>query len=64
MPPDDSGEFYTPRAVVRLMVAVNDPRLGESVLDPACGTGGFLAKAVNLASAIARDAGLETTDRH
>ena len=43
----DSGEFYTPRAVVRLMVAVNDPRLGESVLDPACGTGGFLVEAFN-----------------
>jgi type I restriction enzyme M protein len=41
----DSGEFYTPRAVVRLMVAVTDPRLGESVLDPASGTGGFLVEA-------------------
>jgi type I restriction enzyme M protein len=43
----DSGEFYTPRAVVRLMVAVNDPRLGETVLDPAAGTGGFLVEAFN-----------------
>jgi type I restriction enzyme M protein len=41
----DSGEFYTPRAVVRFMVAVTDPRLGETLLDPACGTGGFLAEA-------------------
>lgn len=41
----DSGEFYTPRAVVRFMVEVNDPRLGETVLDPACGTGGFLVEA-------------------
>jgi type I restriction enzyme M protein len=41
----DSGEFYTPRAVVRFMVAVSDPRLGEVVLDPACGTGGFLVEA-------------------
>jgi type I restriction enzyme M protein len=41
----DSGEFYTPRAVVRFMVEVTDPRLGEAVLDPACGTGGFLAEA-------------------
>jgi len=41
----DSGEFYTPRAVVRFMVTVADPRLGETVLDPACGTGGFLVEA-------------------
>ena len=41
----DSGEFYTPRAVVRFMVAVTDPRLGETVLDPASGTGGFLVEA-------------------
>jgi type I restriction enzyme M protein len=38
-----SGEFYTPRPVVRFMVEVTDPRLGETVLDPACGTGGFLS---------------------
>jgi len=41
----DSGEFYTPRPVVRLMVELTDPRLGETLLDPACGTGGFLAEA-------------------
>jgi type I restriction enzyme M protein len=40
----DSGEFYTPRAVVRFMVAVTDPQLGEKMLDPACGTGGFLVE--------------------
>jgi type I restriction enzyme M protein len=43
----DSGEFYTPRAVVRFMVEVTDPRLGENVLDPASGTGGFLVEAYN-----------------
>lgn len=43
----DSGEFYTPRAVVRFMVDVIDPRLGETVLDPACGTGGFLVETYN-----------------
>ena len=42
----DAGEFYTPRAVVRFMVAATDPRLGETVLDPACGTGGFLVGGV------------------
>jgi type I restriction enzyme M protein len=41
----DSGEFYTPRAVVKFIVAVIDPRLGETVLDPAAGTGGFLVEA-------------------
>jgi type I restriction enzyme M protein len=40
----DSGEFYTPRAVVRFMVTVTKPRLGEILLDPACGTGGFLVE--------------------
>ncbi len=43
----DSGEFYTPRPVVRFMVKVTDPQLGEVVLDPACGTGGFLVEAYN-----------------
>jgi type I restriction enzyme M protein len=41
----DSGEFYTPRPVVRFMVEVTNPQLGETVLDPACGTGGFLVEA-------------------
>jgi type I restriction enzyme M protein len=41
----DSGEFYTPRPVVRFMVDVIDPQIGEIVLDPACGTGGFLVEA-------------------
>ena len=40
----DSGEFYTPRPVVRFMVEVLDPKLGEVILDPACGTGGFLVE--------------------
>jgi len=43
----DSGEFYTPRPVVRFMVEVTDPQLGETVLDPAAGTGGFLVEAFN-----------------
>jgi type I restriction enzyme M protein len=41
----DSGEFYTPRPVVRLIVEMIDPQLGETILDPACGTGGFLVEA-------------------
>src|SRR6202142_2085137 len=41
----DSGEFYTPRAVVKFIVSAVQPKLGESVLAPACGTGGFLVEA-------------------
>ncbi len=41
----DSGEFYTPRPVIRLIVQQVNPRLGETVLDPAAGTGGFLVEA-------------------
>ncbi len=41
----DSGEFYTPRPVVKLIVNRVRPRVGDSVLDPACGTGGFLVEA-------------------
>jgi type I restriction enzyme M protein len=41
----DSGEFYTPRPVIRFMVEVINPRVGETVVDPACGTGGFLVEA-------------------
>ncbi|RNC71838.1 MAG: SAM-dependent DNA methyltransferase [Desulfuromonadales bacterium] len=38
----NAGEYYTPRAVTQFMVDMVDPQLGEKVLDPACGTGGFL----------------------
>ena len=42
----NAGEFYTPRAVTQFIVEQVDPRLGETVLDPACGTGGFLVCAI------------------
>ena len=38
----NAGEFYTPRAVTRFIVNRVDPKLAETILDPACGTGGFL----------------------
>jgi len=43
----NAGEFYTPRAVTGFIVDRVDPKLKESVLDPACGTGGFLACTIN-----------------
>lgn len=42
----NAGEFYTPRAVTQFMVDQVDPKLDEKVLDPACGTGGFLTCAI------------------
>jgi type I restriction enzyme M protein len=39
----NAGEFYTPRAVTSFIINRLDPKLGESIMDPACGTGGFLA---------------------
>lgn len=42
----NAGEYYTPRAVTQFMVDMINPQLGEKVLDPACGTGGFLANAI------------------
>lgn len=42
----NAGEFYTPRAVTEFMVNRIDPKLAESVMDPACGTGGFLTCAI------------------
>ncbi|RKT25628.1 type I restriction enzyme M protein [Paraburkholderia sp. RAU2J] len=42
----NAGEFYTPRAVTQFMVDQINPQLGERILDPACGTGGFLACAL------------------
>lgn len=38
----NAGEYYTPRAVTQFIVDMVDPKLGETILDPACGTGGFL----------------------
>jgi type I restriction enzyme M protein len=44
----NSGEFYTPRAVTRFTVQMIAPKLGESIFDPACGTGGFLTCSIDL----------------
>lgn len=44
----NAGEFYTPRAVTDFMVKVLQPKLGETVADFACGTGGFLTSALKV----------------
>lgn len=43
----NKGEYYTPRAVTKLMTQMTDPKLGEKVLDPASGTAGFLTEAID-----------------
>ena len=42
----NAGEYYTPRPLTHFVVNMLDPKLGESILDPACGTGGFLISAI------------------
>ena len=42
----DTGEFYTPRAVTQFIIDMVDPKLGEKIADPACGTAGFLVCAI------------------
>ena len=41
-----SGEFYTPRAITQFITDIINPQLGERILDPACGTGGYLTCAI------------------
>ncbi len=55
----DRGEFFTPRNACRMAVRMLDPQPNEVVLDPACGTGGFLVTAMN--HALGK---LEETERH
>lgn len=42
----DTGEFYTPRAVTQFIIDMVNPKLGEKIIDPACGTAGFLVCAI------------------
>lgn len=41
----DGGQFFTPREIIRAVVRIIDPKIGDKVYDPSCGTGGFLAQA-------------------
>lgn len=57
----NAGEYYTPRAVTQFMVDILNPQLGESVLDPACGTGGFLTCTIEHLKAQVKTAADRTT---
>jgi type I restriction enzyme M protein len=56
----NAGEFYTPRAVTQFIVEQVNPRIGETILDPACGTGGFL---VNVIEHLRKQAKTEADER-
>jgi type I restriction enzyme M protein len=63
----DRGQYFTPRGVIRLAVQILDPKEDERILDPACGTGGFLVAVLSYMMAKFREeahvlAGVETTD--
>jgi type I restriction enzyme M protein len=57
----NAGEFYTPRAVTQFIVEQVNPQLGETLLDPACGTGGFLTCAIEHLRSQAKTAAQERT---
>jgi type I restriction enzyme M protein len=57
----NAGEFYTPRAVTQFIVEQVNPRLGETLMDPACGTGGFLVCAIEHLRKQAKTAAHERT---
>ena len=42
----NAGEFYSPRPITQFMIEMLDPKLGETLLDPACGTGGFITSSI------------------
>ena len=47
---NDGGQFFTPRQIIKVMVQAISPEIGETVYDPCCGTGGFLAQAYSYMS--------------
>jgi len=60
---NDGGQFFTPREVIRAMIRAVDPRVGETVYDPCCGTGGFLAQAYEYMHATLDDGAAATTEQ-
>jgi len=57
----NGGEYYTPRPLIRAMIRVLDPKIGERIYDGACGSAGFLCEAFDYLS---RQPGLTTDDLH
>jgi type I restriction enzyme M protein len=55
------GQFFTPRNVVRMIIDMVDPAAGDTIIDPACGSGGFLIAALSHVWANLRD---EAAERH
>lgn len=61
----NAGEYYTPRAVTQFIVDIINPKLGEKILDPACGTGGFLVSTLeNMKKQITRDSDSEKLQKN
>jgi type I restriction enzyme M protein len=56
---NDGGQFFTPREIIRAMVKTVNPRLGETIYDPCCGTGGFLVQSYNHLYPLAQKKGAE-----
>jgi type I restriction enzyme M protein len=51
---NDGGQFFTPREIIRAIVRTLDPKIGQTIYDPCCGTGGFLAQAYEYLEAKAK----------
>jgi type I restriction enzyme M protein len=60
---NDGGQFFTPREIIRAMIKTVSPKLGETIYDPCCGTGGFLVQAYNYLFPIAQKKGAEFLDK-
>ena len=60
---NDGGQFFTPREIIRAMVKAIDPKPGESIYDPCCGTGGFLVQAYLYMLAAAQSKGADSIEQ-
>jgi type I restriction enzyme M protein len=60
---NDGGQFFTPREIIRAMVKVINPKLGETIYDPCCGTGGFLVQAYTYLFPIAEKKGADFLEK-